>query len=152
MIQRIVTAAVLSAGVAVFFSPSFAQTTMPPKAPQGGTMTTSPSSGSMSGSGTMSSSPSGTMTTTQGGAGVSSSQSGTMGTSATPSGATTSGAGTSGAMPMPRRAEANAQYDVNQAQGPRRGGARGVEAAEQQITECLNNAAAQRQPFDSCKR
>jgi hypothetical protein len=136
MIQRIVTAAVLSAGVAVLFSPSFAQMTMPGQAPQGGTMTTSPS-GSMS-SGTMSGSQSGTITTTQGRAGVSSSQSSTMDTTAAPSGAN-----------LPRGAKAKAQSNINQAQA--RGG-RGVEAAEQQITECLNNAAAQHQSLDSCKR
>jgi len=74
------------------------------------------------------------MTTTQGGAGVSSSTT-----------ATTSGA------PMPRAAQPKAHHPVNQAQAPRRG-ARGIDTAERQITECLNNAAAQRQSFDSCKR
>jgi len=167
MIQRIVTAAVLSAGVAVFFSPSFAQTatgttggvstgtgssstigTTTSPAPQGGSMTTSPS-GSMSSSGTMSGSQSGSMTTTQGGAGVSGSQSGTMGTNTM--GTNTMGATGGANTRMPTGAQANAQYNVNQAQGPRRAG-RVNDAAERQITECLNNAAAQRQTFDSCRR
>ena len=139
MIQRIATAAVLSAAVAALFSPSFAQTvigtavggissstggnsiisTLPGPAPQGGTVTI-----------------------TQGGTGVSSSQSGTVGPTATPSGA-----------PVARNAQAKPRYTDNQAQAPRRA-ARPAEAdaAEQQITECLNDAAAQGQSADSCKR
>jgi hypothetical protein len=37
-----------------------------------------------------------------------------------------------------------------QAQAPRSG--RMTDAAERRITECLNNAAAQHQGFDSCRR
>jgi hypothetical protein len=46
------------------------------------------------------------------------------------------------------RGNMSAGADMNyQAQAPRRGA-----AAERQMTECLNNAAAQRQSFDTCRR
>jgi hypothetical protein len=139
MIARIVTAAVLTAGVAAFFSPSFAQTatgspsgsvgTTSGAAPMSGSVTTG-TSGSMGSGGTMAPAATGT----------SGSMSGSMGaTSSTPNSS------------MQGNMKGSGQYNVNQAQGQRRG-MRGGDAAERQMTECLNNAAAQRGSFDSCKR
>ena len=147
MIQRIATAAVLSAAVAALFSPSFAQTvigtavggissstggnsvisTLPSPAPQGGTMTASPA---------------GSVTITQSGASASGSQSGTMSIITAPSGAT-----------LQRSAPAKAQSNANQAQAPRRAArSADTDVTERPITDCLNDAAAQQQSFDSCKQ
>ena len=78
---------------------------------------------------------------TQGGAAMSGSQG--MGSSTTMQ---RGGTGANASM------QGGGQYNVNQAQGQRRGGMRGMDAAERQVTECLNNAAAQRSSFDACKR
>jgi hypothetical protein len=58
-----------------------------------------------------------------------------------------------GTTDMPAQANAKAGSGVKQmAQaGPRSGRARG-DMAERQMTECLNNAAAQQKSFDSCRR
>jgi hypothetical protein len=47
-------------------------------------------------------------------------------------------------MRHPHRYQAQAQH--------RPAAARGGNMAERQTTDCLNNAAAQNQPLDSCKR
>jgi len=137
MIARIMTAAVLSTGIAVLFSPAFAQTAT---GTTGGTMTTSPS-------GTMTTTPSGTMGTTS---------SGTMSTS--PGSSTTMGATANApaANPPAGTMQGSAQprvHHVNQAQAQRRMASRGGnDSAERQVTQCLNNAAAQHTSFDACKR
>jgi hypothetical protein len=92
MISRLVTAAALVAGAALFWLPAQAQT------------------------GTTSQD-----TIKQGGA--------------SPSGSPGTTMGTTGATPQ-------------QTAGRMRGGA----AAERQMTECLNNAASQQRPLDSCRR
>jgi len=145
MIARIMTAAVLSTGIAVLFSPAFAQTAT---GTTGGTMTTSPS-------GTMTTTPSGTMTTTPSGT-MGTTSSGTMSTS--PGSSTTMGATANApaANPPAGTMQGSAQprvHHVNQAQAQRRMASRGGnDSAERQVTQCLNNAAAQHTSFDACKR
>ncbi len=67
------------------------------------------------------------------------------------------GAGTTGSSTMGAPANANSgtynapSYQA-QAQPHPSGRMRGGNMAERQVTDCLNNAAAQNQPLDSCKR
>lgn len=145
MIARIVTVAVLTAGVTAFFSPSFAQTATGMPSGGGSGMT---GGGAMPSSGGVSTGTSGA--TGSGGTVAPMTSSTPSGSMATGQSGTMSGSGSmnSGSTGM----QGGGQYHVNQAQSPRRGGARGMDAAERQVTECLNNAAAQRSSLDACKR
>ena len=121
MISRILTAAVLSAGVAVFFSPAFAQT---------GAMATGTTGATVQGN-----------TGMMGNTGMSGSQTGSMQTGTMPSGGTMQSGG-----------QVNPQRHVSQAQAGRRMNGRGADAMERQVTEYLNNAAANHTAFDACRR
>ena len=171
--QRIVKAAVLSAGVAMFFSPSFAQTATGTSGGATGSLpmpdrSTSPS-GSMRSSAAVGWFPaaatairpaighttqSDTMPRTQGGAAIPGSQTGgsTMGANTTGGtntlGGTTPGVSrnTQGDMPGGAYVNRNKTRESTGA-APNMG-----DATERQITECLNNAAAQSQALDSCRR
>jgi hypothetical protein len=121
MISRIMTAAVLSAGMAVLFSPAFAQTAT------GGTgMTSGPITGATTG-GSLGNNP------------------GSVGPVERSSMKNNAG--------MQATGQANMQPGVNQAQtGRKKMGARGTDAMERQVTECLNNAASNRTAMDACRR
>jgi hypothetical protein len=131
MISRIATMAALMACAAAWALPTQAQT--------GVTAQGAVNSGAASPTGSV-----GTTSNTP--RNNSSSTSTTMG----PTGGGTTSAGTTD---MPRQASVKAGSGVkHMAQaGPRSGRARG-DMAERQITECLNNAAAQHTSFDSCRR
>jgi len=139
MISRIVMMTALMAGSALLCLPAQAQT---------GTSAQS-TGGSPTGSvGTTSNTPrdnSSSTSTTMGPMGGGTTNSPGM------SSQSTTGAGSA-------RATANANSGMHhaprQAQAqPRQSGAmRGSNMAERQVTECLNNAAAQNQPLDGCKR
>jgi hypothetical protein len=129
MISRLVTMTALAAGTLLLCLPAGAQTGTTAQGTVGaGGASPSGSVGTTSRTPRDNASP---ISTTMGPMGGGTTNSPTMGTSPT-----------MGQQPAPAPGPA-------QAQAPRR--LRG-EAGERQMTECLNNAAAQRQSFDVCRR
>lgn len=131
MILRIVTSMALLAGTALVCLPAQAQT--------GTTAQSTVNSGGASPTGSV-----GTTSNTP--RDNSSSSSTTMGQSG---GGTTNSPGMSGHTTTTGKTAHGSRY---QAQARSTAGMRGGNTAERQITDCLNNAAAQNQPLDSCKR
>jgi hypothetical protein len=177
MISRLVTTAALLAGTALFCLPAQAQTGTSAQStvdsggasPTGSVGTTSntprdnssPTSTTMgpTGGGTTNSpgmSSQNTMGTGATGTGTTSSTGGSdsMGTTGTMSGTSDMGTGSMGTGSMGTQADGtmhHRRHDQAQAQ-PRSHRMRSGNMAERQMTDCLNNAAAQQQPLDSCQR
>lgn len=174
MISRLVTTAALLAGTALFCLPAQAQTgtsaqstvdsggasptgsigttsntprdnsssTSTTMGPTGGGTTNSPGMSSQSTLGT-DSTGSGTMSGTTG--------TGTTGTMSSTSGADSMGTGNMGMGTQADGTMHHRRHDQAQAQS-RSHRMRSGNMAERQMTDCLNNAAAQHQPLDSCQR
>jgi hypothetical protein len=161
MISRFVTVAALATGAALFCLPAQAQTGMSsPGTSSPGTSsqstinpggTSSGSVGTGTAPGTYNPPPTPTAPTMGGTAGTTSSTG--MNNQGTMSGQSGSMA-TQGSMGAQGNTYGSAGsgmgYQAQATPGP--GRMRRGNAAERQMTECLNNAAAQHQPLDSCRR